>query len=69
VFYLKPITDKGLYGWLYRVYPEPWQVILQTVKKSRNGDSYVEDTVVYKSEERPTYALAISKMIEGVAAE
>ena len=22
VFYLKPIVDKGLYGWLYRVYPE-----------------------------------------------
>ena len=22
VFYLKPITDKGVYGWLYRVYPE-----------------------------------------------
>jgi len=22
VFYLKPISDKGVYGWLYRVYPE-----------------------------------------------
>jgi len=22
IFYLKPITDKGMYGWLYRVYPE-----------------------------------------------
>ena len=21
-FYLKPISDKGVYGWLYRVYPE-----------------------------------------------
>jgi len=67
VFYLKPITDKGLYGWLYRVYPEPWQVILQIVETNKNGESYVVDKVVYTSEERPTYALAISKMIEGVA--
>jgi len=22
VFYLKPLCDKGAYGWLYRVYPE-----------------------------------------------
>ena len=30
VYYLKPILDKGCYGWLYRVYPEPWQVCFQT---------------------------------------
>jgi len=64
VFYLKPITDKGLYGWLYRTYPEPWQVVLQTVRTKANGDSYIEDTVVYTSMERPSYALAISKMVE-----
>jgi len=67
VFYLKPITDKGLYGWLFRVYPEPWQVVLQTVRTGKNGDSYVEDTVVYTSEERPSYALAISKMVAAAA--
>ena len=32
-FYLKPITDKGIYGWLFRVYGEPWQIYLQTVYK------------------------------------
>jgi len=64
VFYLKPITDKGLYGWLYRVYPEPWQVVLQTVETKTNGDSYIEDKVVYTSMDRPSYALAISKMVE-----
>jgi len=64
VFYLKPITDKGLYGWLYRTYPEPWQVVLQTVRTKTNGDSYIEDTVVYTSMERPSYAVAISKMVE-----
>lgn len=64
VFYLKPISDKGLYGWLYRVYPEPWQVVLQTVKTANNGSNYVEDTVVYVSEDRPSYTTAISKMVE-----
>lgn len=29
IFYLKPLTDKGLYGWLYKIYGEPWQVVLQ----------------------------------------
>ena len=22
IFYLKPISDKGVYGWMYRVFPE-----------------------------------------------
>jgi len=65
VFYLKPVTDKGVYGWLYRVYPEPWQVVLQTVKTKNNGDKYVEDTVVYTSEERPTFADAVQKLLTG----
>ena len=26
LLYLKPISDKGLYGWLFKVYDEPWQV-------------------------------------------
>lgn len=26
IYYLKPLRDKGFTGWLYRVYPEPWQV-------------------------------------------
>ena len=28
VFYLKPLRDKGFSGWLFRAYPEPWQVQL-----------------------------------------
>jgi len=65
VFYLKPISDKGVYGWLYRVYPEPWQVVLQTVKEGKNGANYVEDTVVYVSDKRPSYNEALSQMLEG----
>ena len=34
-FYLKPFSDKGVYGWLYRVYPEPWQVVYENVKPGK----------------------------------
>ena len=63
VFYLKPISDKGAYGWLYRVYPEPWQVVLQTVKEGENGANYVEDTVVYVSDKRPSYELNTTNIL------
>eukprot|EP00978_Attheya_sp_CCMP212_P011665 scaffold28917_cov49-Attheya_sp.AAC.2 len=63
-FYLKPISDKGVYGWLYRVYPEPWQVVLQTVRTKSNDQMYIEDTVVHVSETRPTYAEAVSKLVD-----
>ena len=29
--YLKPISDKGLYGWTFKVYSEPWQVSSDTL--------------------------------------
>jgi len=64
VFYLKPITDKGVYGWLYRVYPEPWQVVLQTPTDNKRGSMYVENTVVYTSDTRPTYTEAVAKLIK-----
>jgi hypothetical protein len=38
VFYLKPFSDKGVYGWLYRVYPEPWQVFYEDVKPGKDGN-------------------------------
>jgi hypothetical protein len=63
---LKPITDKGLYGWLYRVYPEPWQVILQTAKQVQRGDTTIvqaQDYVALVSETRPTYAEAVKAMV------
>jgi hypothetical protein len=37
-FYLKPFSDKGVYGWLYRVYPEPWQVVMENVKPGKDGN-------------------------------
>eukprot|EP00979_Chaetoceros_neogracilis_P002731 scaffold447_cov250-Chaetoceros_neogracile.AAC.3 len=64
VFYLKPISDKGVYGWLYRVYPEPWQVVLQSVMTGKNGAQFIEDTVVYASEKRPSYNEAVAKLLE-----
>lgn len=69
ILYLKPVSDKGLYGWLYRVYPEPWQVVLQTVKTGQNNKQFVENTVVSVSEERPTYTEAVQKLLEGAAAQ
>ena len=38
VFYVKPLSDKGVYGWLYRVYPEPWQVVWEDVKPGKDGN-------------------------------
>lgn len=29
-FYLKAVSDKGVFGWLFRVWPEEWQVVKQT---------------------------------------
>lgn len=69
ILFLKPVSDKGVYGWLYRVYPEPWQVILQTTKTDSNDRLYVENKLVYTSETRPTYALAVQKLLEGAAAQ
>jgi hypothetical protein len=65
VFYLKPLSDKGVYGWLFRVYPEPWQVVLQTVRVGKNGSQYVEDVVVHVSDARPSYNDAVAKLLEG----
>lgn len=69
ILFLKPISDKGVYGWLYRVYPEPWQVILQTVKTDRNERQYVENSLVYTSVTRPTFALAVQKLLQGAATQ
>jgi hypothetical protein len=66
VFYLKPVSDKGVYGWLYRVYPEPWQVILQTARTSTRGGNRhmtVEETVALVSDTRPTYAQAVQALL------
>ena len=67
VFLLKPISDKGVYGWLYRVYPEPWQVILQTAKQQERGGQTVikvEETVALTSQKRPSYKDAVQALLK-----
>jgi len=56
VFYLKPLLDKGFAGWLYRVYPEPWQVVLQQKQDGEAG------CVVGTFEKRPTFNEAVAAM-------
>mmetsp|Transcript_21590 Transcript_21590/g.26726 ORF Transcript_21590/g.26726 Transcript_21590/m.26726 type:complete len:378 (+) Transcript_21590:160-1293(+) len=63
IFYLKPVSDKGVYGWLFRVYPEPWQLVLQTTT-TKNNQIYVEDIVVNVSDVRPTYAEAVNLLVK-----
>jgi hypothetical protein len=80
ILFIKPISDKGLYGWLYRVYPEPWQVILQLPKQQQlqqsvirhplsndnndNTNIIVEDIVVLVSNTRPSYNDAVNAMLK-----
>lgn len=69
-FFLKPLTDKGLYGWIYRVYPEPWQVILQSAKPTtRDGKEQliIEDAVALVSPIRPTYAEAVRALSDAAS--
>ena len=56
ILYLKPLLDKGFSGWLYRVYPEPWQVIIQQKEDGETG------TVVASLDERPSYNEAVALM-------
>jgi Domain of unknown function (DUF1995) len=72
VLVAKPIADKGLYGWLYRVYPEPWQVILQTTRtvpsKGNSGDTLqVDDSVAQIFDKRPTFAQAVNALVQAAA--
>ena len=63
ILYLKPVSDKGVYGWLYRVYPEPWQVVLQTPYE-KGGRVMVQDTVALVSNKRPTYTEAVQALLK-----
>lgn len=67
VFYLKPVSEKGVYGWLYRVYPEPWQVILQTARSTDRGGKVVltvEQTPALVSASRPSYEQAVQALLK-----
>jgi hypothetical protein len=71
VFFLKPIVDKGLYGWLFRVYPEPWQVVLQTPTSVTRGDVTevkVINTVALVAAQRPSYQESVEAMLATAAA-
>lgn len=46
----------------YRVYPEPWQVVLQT-PVDKKGSMQVENEVVWTSDKRPDYNLAVAKLL------
>ena len=61
--YLKPFSDKGVYGWLYRCYPEPWQVVWENVKPGKDGNPEVEYVVVDVLDQRPSYADVISTLL------
>jgi hypothetical protein len=63
VFFLKPISDKGIYGWLFRVYPEPWQVVLQTPSRNAKDELVIGDSVVLTSQKRPTYAECVQALL------
>jgi len=53
--YLKPVSDKGAQGWLWRVYPEPWQLWAQG--KDDAG------TRVATYADRPAYADAVAALL------
>lgn len=64
VFYVKPFSDKGVYGWLYRVYPEPWQVIYENVRPGKDGNAEVEYVTVAVLDKRPSYADVVKMLVE-----
>jgi hypothetical protein len=64
VFVLKPVSDKGVYGWIFRVYPEPWQVILQTpIKNADGGIASVQERVTLVSQVRPSYTQVVEALL------
>jgi hypothetical protein len=65
--FLKPVSDKGLYGWLFKMYGEPWQLYLQkprTVEKAVQTILEVEDIVALVSDTRPSYQECIQALIK-----
>jgi hypothetical protein len=52
--YLKSVKDKGRDGWLFRVYPEPWQLIAQGREASLLLETY---------DERPAYNDCVATLL------
>jgi Domain of unknown function (DUF1995) len=63
MLFLKPVSDKGLYGWVFRVYPEPWQVILQTPVRDAKDQLVIEETVALVRDSRPSYQEAVQALL------
>lgn len=67
ILFLKPISDKGLYGWLFKVYGEPWQVFLQkpTTITTSSGLTVIEvaDIQALVSDKRPSYQECIHALL------
>jgi hypothetical protein len=64
MLFLKPISDKGIYGWVFRVYPEPWQVILQTPVRDKNDQLVIQETVALVSDTRPSYQKSVQALLQ-----
>ena len=64
VFYLKPFSDKGVYGWLYRVYPEPWQVVWENVTSVKDRNAEVQYVTVAVLEKRPSYGDVVNLLLQ-----
>ena len=45
---------------MYRVFPEPWQVVAQVMARGEDGEvEEVKDVVVWSGEEKPKFVDAI----------
>jgi hypothetical protein len=53
-----------VYGWLYRVYPEPWQVHLEIVKPGKDGNAEVEYVLVDALDQKPSYDKVVSMLLK-----
>ena len=53
-----------MYGWLYRIYPEPWQIVWEDVKPGKDGNPIVNHVTVSVLDERPGYNDVISTLVK-----
>lgn len=67
MLFLKPISDKGVYGWVFRVYPEPWQVVLQTPERDAKDQLVIQETVALVSDTRPSYQEVVQALLAAAA--
>lgn len=68
--FLKPVSDKGLYGWLFKMYGEPWQVFYQrptTIEKASGTFIEVEDISALVSDTRPSYQECVQALLRSNA--